>query len=134
MKSEFHQGYYRPLNPKKYKGTTPIIYRSYPELMLFRKFDTSPNVVEWSSESTVIPYIKPTDGKVHRYFVDFKILFEYTGMRQTYLIEYKPYKKLIPPVKGRKRAKTILYETAEYAINQAKFEAAEKYADRKSVV
>ncbi len=67
----FTQGIYTPINPTKYKGTIPVIYRSRPELRLMAFFDKNPKIVEWTSESVVIPYIKPTDGKIHRYYVDF---------------------------------------------------------------
>lgn len=124
-----HQGFYRPLHPSKYKGTLPITYRSYPELKICRFCDASRHIVEWGSESVVIPYRKPTDGRVHRYFVDYYFVFIHKGVIEKYLIEYKPYRQTIPPVAGkRKRAKTVLYEQLTYAVNQAKWEAATAYA------
>ena len=35
--------------------------------------DSSKSVVEWGSETIIIPYISPVDKRVHRYFVDFYI-------------------------------------------------------------
>jgi hypothetical protein len=69
MSSKYKQGTYRPKNPDKFIGSTAT-YRSGLELKFFRFCDYNPNIVKWSSESVVVPYISPIDGKVHRYFVD----------------------------------------------------------------
>ena len=53
----YKQGNYTPRHPEKYKGTWPIIYRSSYELLFCKFCDDNTNVIEWSSESIVIPYI-----------------------------------------------------------------------------
>jgi hypothetical protein len=97
-----------------------------------RWFDTSPNVIKWGSESIVIPYIKPTDGKVHKYFTDFNVtIIDGSGTTRKYVIEVKPYKQTIPPKKhGNKKPKTLLYEQITYAINRAKWDAAEELCSK----
>ena len=126
----YSQGLYPLRNPLKYKGTHPLCYRSHPEFLMMRWFDTKDSIIEWTSESVVIPYIKPTDGKVHRYFVDFScILKNNKNELEKYLIEYKPYKQTIPPSESsRKAPKTLLYEQQAFAINSQKWEATRQYA------
>jgi hypothetical protein len=127
----YKQGIYHPFNPQKYKGTTPIIYRSHPEYKLMYFFDHRPNIVEWSSESIVIPYLKPTDGKIHRYFVDFTcVLKDLNGNLIKYLVEYKPLKQTIMPEKGKKTEKTFLTEQLTYGINMSKWKSAREYAHK----
>lgn len=71
-KKGFIQGQYFPKHPNKYKGkVNEIIYRSSYELQFMNYCDNRSYVVAWSSEEVVIPYVKPTDGKIHRYFMDF---------------------------------------------------------------
>ena len=70
----FHKRIYKPLFPEKYTGDpTSIIMRSSWETMFANWCDKNPAIVKWSSEETIIPYRCPTDNKIHRYFVDFKI-------------------------------------------------------------
>ena len=53
-----YSGRYKPKNPKKYKGDyTNVIYRSLWEKHAFKWCDTNANVIEWSSEEVVIPYL-----------------------------------------------------------------------------
>ena len=69
-----YKGKFRPKNYKKYKGDpTNIVYRSLWELKFMRYCDSSKNIVSWCSEEVVIPYMSPTDRRVHRYFPDFYI-------------------------------------------------------------
>lgn len=71
-KQKFIQGLYKPRHPEKYKGdVSNIVYRSSWELQFMNFCDSSPAVIEWSSEEIAIPYVKPTDNKVHHYFLDF---------------------------------------------------------------
>lgn len=94
-----------------------------------RWFDCSPFVKEWGSETIIIPYVKPTDGRVHRYYTDFNVkIADSKGVVRKFVIEVKPYKQTIPPQKhGNKKAKTLLYEQVNYAINRAKWDAAEEW-------
>ena len=66
------QGKYTPRYPHKYTGdVNTIIYRSSYELQFMHYCDNTPYILHWSSEEVVIPYIKPTDNRTHRYFIDF---------------------------------------------------------------
>src|SRR5581483_9137771 len=95
--AKYLQGRFSPKNPEKYKGdASQIFYRSSWELKLMLRCDTDPNIVEWSSEEIVIPYVSPLDGKVHRYFPDFKIK---TKQGKTMVIEIKPLTQTKPPKK-----------------------------------
>lgn len=121
---------FKPKNYRKYRGDpTNIVARSSWEKMAMIWLDNHYSCIEWSSESTIIPYYSPVDEKWHRYFVDFSATFKYKdGSVKKFLIEVKPYSQTLKPVKGKKKEKTFLNEAMTYTINQAKWEAAEKYA------
>lgn len=126
------QGIYKPKNPKKYIGSVPV-YRSLMELKAFRYLDNNPNVISWSSESVVIPYESPADGKIHRYFVDLVAkLKSKDGTIKKLLIEVKPERQTKPPVEStRKAQKTLMYEKYQFAVNTAKWEAARGWCSKK---
>lgn len=131
-KKEYKQGIFKPINEKKYHGTTPIIYRSGWELHFFRWCDANENITKWGSESVVIPYLNPITGKTSRYFVDGIITIKEGNELTTYLIEIKPYKQTLPPTKhGNKKPKTIITEQRAYATNMCKWKAANEYANKK---
>ena len=131
------KGIYKPQFPQKYKGNpTRIVYRSSWELKMMKYFDLSGNVVEWSSEELWIPYRSPIDGKVHRYFPEFKIrIRDKDGNVSTKLIEIKPRSQTVPPqpkTRGSKPTKRYLQEVATYGINSSKWKSAVDYcSDRK---
>ena len=127
------QGVFTAHYKEKYRGKFPIVYRSSLELKVMRWFDNNPNVVTWGSESVVIPYQSPLDGRVHRYFVDFvAALKEKDGNIKKLLIEIKPYKQTVRPEATRnKKPKTMIYEQTEWAKNQAKWSAAEQWSKSK---
>ena len=131
-RKEWKQGEFTPRNPHKYKGTFPIVYRSSLELDVMRFFDEKSHVVSWGSESIIIPYIKPTDKRVHKYYTDFNVkMKDAQGNVHKYLIEVKPYKQTMPPKNhGNKKAKTLLYEQISYAINDAKWTAAKGWCEK----
>lgn len=130
--TKFLQGTFIPMHPEKYKGTKPIIYRSSYELKMMRYLDNNNNVIQWGSETQVIPYKSPFDGKIHRYFVDFYAFYKINNKIYKFLIEVKPYKKLFKPEKtSHKKQSTLLREQHEYVINKIKFEAATQWAKKK---
>ena len=88
-------------------------------------FDTSPNIISWSSEETIIPYLYEVDRKYHRYFIDFKV--QWKDMSTT-LIEVKPKKETQPPKKINIRGKRYINEALTYVKNMNKWKAAEEYA------
>jgi len=95
--------------------------------------DSDPSVIQWGSETTVIPYVSPIDNKIHRYFVDFCIkVKDKNGNIQKYLIEIKPERFTRPPEIPEKKTKRFIDEVVQYGINDAKWKAAFNYCeDRK---
>jgi len=127
---KFKQGIFKPKNPSKYIGKEQPVYRSGWELKFFRFCDDNTNVVEWASEAVIIPYVSPVDGKVHRYYTDGIIAIkEATGIKK-YIVEIKPSVQTKPPVQGKKKHKTMVYETIRYAQNQAKWNAAKQWCSK----
>jgi len=133
MISKFKQGIFKPQNSQKYLGSSHPTYRSSWELKFFRWADLNENVLAWGSETIIIPYINPLDNAVHRYFVDNFVLFkDKEGKKQKFLIEIKPSKQVARPVSsGKKKRATVLYEQTTWITNQAKWEAAKKWAEKK---
>ena len=91
------------------------------------------DVVEWSSEGIAIPYANPITEKTSCYFPDVAIKMNVGGKLKKFLVEIKPFRQTIDPKtidQGRKKKKTIIYENLNYIKNQAKWEAAKKFADK----
>lgn len=123
-----YSGKFKPKNPQKYKGDcTQICYRSSWELAVMAWCDVQANVISWSSEELVIPYLCPTDGAYHRYFVDFEI-----GLAngQILWIEIKPKKQTLPPQRPKKQNRRYITEVMSYVKNQAKWKAADEAAKK----
>ena len=94
--------------------------------------DERASVIEWGSEEVVIPYRSPLDNRIHKYFVDFYVkIKESNGTISNYLIEIKPSKQTVPPVKPKRQTKSYIYEVTEYVKNQAKWRAAKEFCDDK---
>ena len=124
---------YKPEYPQKYQGDpNNIICRSSWERRFCRWCDLNENILQWGSEEFYIPYISPIDNRVHKYFPDFIIkVKESTGQIKTYVIEVKPKKQTRPPTKKSRVTKSYLYEMKTYAVNEAKWKAAQEFcADR----
>ena len=91
--------------------------------------DSNPSVIRWDSEETVIPYRCGTDKKIHRYFLDFRIMVKNKdGVEKIYLVEIKPDAQTKPPVFPGKQTKRYLTESMTYIKNQSKWQAATNYA------
>lgn len=123
-----YTGRFSPINPKKYLGDpTNIWYRSLWEKQVMRHLDTNLNVVEWSSEEIVIPYLSPVDNKWHRYFPDFFVRTKTGAM----ILEVKPKNQSVAPKVKKRVTKQYINEVMTYGVNQAKWKAADEYcADR----
>lgn len=125
-----HKGKFKPRNINKYRGdVNNIIYRSSYELIVMIYLDKHPDVIAWASEEVIIQYQNPFDNSWHRYFVDFWVKFKNKeGKIQIKLLEIKPLKETVEPVRSEKKSKkTLLYEYTTYAINQSKWAAARKF-------
>lgn len=128
-------GQFIPRHPEKYRGNVDgIIYRSSWEQKFCQFLDNNPNILEWASEEIAIPYVKPTDGRVHRYFPDFWIKYkDRSGQVIQELIEVKPSVQTKPPKARGKRKKQQLHENITYAINVAKWQAATQFCTKKGL-
>lgn len=131
-KSKYTQGFFTPKNPEKYVGNIQKIrYMSSWELHLNQFFDNNPNVLRWSSENIAIPYIKPTDGKIHKYYPDYWV--EYRTKDGKIIQEIMECKPLQQTKKPRSNHKHVLYESVMYAINQAKWAAAVQWCEARGI-
>lgn len=131
---KYHQGFYVPVNPEKYRGdVSNIVFRSGLEKRFFKLFDTESNVLWWSSEELFVPYRSPIDdpslNKVRRYFVD--VIFG-TSNNETFMAEIKPSTQVSKP-KPRKNSKNYINESITYAVNDAKWKAAQQYCDKRNM-
>ena len=126
MYTKTYKGRFRVLNPAKYKGDiTSVIYRSLWELRFMKWCDQSPSIIEWGSETVIIPYVSPVDKNVHRYFVDFYIKVKSkNNTTEKFLIEIKPEKFTKPPEIPKKKTKRFIDEVFQYGVNEAKWKAA----------
>ena len=124
-----YQGFFKPKNPSKYKGDpTNIVYRSGWELKLMLYLDQRKNVIQWSSEELIIPYISPIDNKIHRYFPDFVVTkMDKQNQKETVVIEVKPAKQCIAPKKQKEISRKYITEVKNWGINEAKWKAATEF-------
>lgn len=119
-----YRGKYRVSNPRKYKGDARnVVYRSSWEYKFMEWCDSHPSVEEWASEEIIIPYISPVDGKRHRYFPDFYVK---VGNKK-YIAEVKPSYQTKEPKTQKRNTKKYISEVMTYAVNQAKFKAADEF-------
>jgi hypothetical protein len=119
-----YQGRYTPSFPRKYQGDPKnIIYRSSWEYKFMKWCDITPSVTEWGSEEIIIPYISPVDGRRHRYFPDFYVKIQ----NKKYLVEVKPLRQTKEPKTQKRMTKKYINEVVTYAVNQAKWKAAEEF-------
>ena len=120
---------YKPKHPEKYVGDVNNIWiRSSWEFKFIRWCDLNKNVLQYSSEETVIPYICATDNRPHRYFVDFKVQVRTKdGSEKIYLVEVKPKSQTIPPKQPKRKTKRYLEECQTFIKNQSKWKYATEY-------
>ena len=123
-----YSGRYTVKNPSKYDGDpTKVVFRSLWERQVFKWMDDNPNVIKWQSEETVIPYRCKTDNRIHRYFMDIKMVTK----DKTFLIEIKPKCQTKAPKEPSRKTKRYITEVMAYVKNTSKWETAESYcADR----
>lgn len=133
--SKYRQGIYQVVYKEKYKGNVHAVnFRSSYELKVMRFLDLNPNVLEWSSEETIIPYQNPLTGRVSRYFVDFYAkMKDKNGNVKKFLIEVKPHSQTLPPVQKNRKTKSLVYQQAEYIKNQAKWKSASEYCSKRDM-
>lgn len=137
-------GWYKLQHPEKfikpideYMGSYEkgcIEYKSSLEFRFIKYCDYNKNISKFSLEPFSIPYTKPTDGKTHRYYIDFFI--EYIS-GDKFLVEIKPLSQLSKPRLPHKKTYNNLLRYKEdletYYINQAKWKAAKEFADSRGM-
>jgi hypothetical protein len=129
-----YSGKFSPKNVNKYLGDpTNIWYRSLWERRVMVHLDDNPNVVEWSNEEIVIPYLSPVDNRWHRYFPDFFArIRNRNGLLEAMILEVKPKSQSIPPTPKKRVTKQYINEVMTWGVNEAKWKAAVEYCkDRK---
>ena len=126
--SKFAQGVYKVTNPLKYVGKREPRYRSGWELAFMRFCDTNDNILQWASESIVIPYRHPLTGKMTNYVPDFLITYRTRDNRMcAEVIEIKPKKQSVLESKASARDRAVV------AINYSKWDAATKWCRRQGL-
>jgi hypothetical protein len=124
-----YSGKFSPKNTNKYLGDpTNVWYRSLWERRVMVHLDDDPNVIEWSNEEIIIPYLSPIDGRWHRYFPDFFVRVKNRhGLQEALILEVKPLKQAVPPQVKKRITRQYIQEVATYGINEAKWKAATEY-------
>ncbi len=136
--SKAHKGIYIPKNPQKWVitkrglGEGKIVYRSSLEKRFMIYADLHPDIVKIASEELKIPYVSPIDKKPHTYYIDFWLLVKTKdGKYQEVWVEIKPEQYTKPNFMKRRNKKTKIEEAKLYAVNQAKWNAAQQAASKK---
>lgn len=131
-KGKFDQGTFVPKNPQKYKGSSPIIYRSSWEKKFMNYCDISEMIESWGSETITIPYYNPVAKSVWKYYTDFIVKIRTSEKVFTAIIEVKPHKQTLPPkYTNRKNKKSLMYEHKTWETNKAKWQAAEEFCKKR---
>lgn len=116
------------LNPTKYVGRRPITCRSGWEIKFVRWVDSNSNILEWTSEDIVIPYLYELDNRKHRYFPDFWLKLEdKEGNVVEHIIEIKPLAQTLPPKIPKRKTKQYRERVKTYIKNMNKFDAAQRH-------
>jgi len=148
----FSQGEYKVVNKDKYLGTRTSnsssrdytltmknpIYRSSWEARVMALLDNRKNVIAWSFEGIILPYMN-FDGKQHKYIMDFYCEFYNKDKPNTkMLIEVKPMQQTQPPKKpkinNKKAMNRYMYETKTYITNQNKWKATKQFCKNNNMI
>jgi hypothetical protein len=116
--------------PERYSAVDKTITcRSGWEISFITKFlDKNPSIISWESETKVIPYLYPIDGKMHRYFIDFYFkCYTSEGKIKEYLVEVKPFAETEKPKIPKRQTKGYVERVHTYIKNQAKWDATRRY-------
>lgn len=142
MAYKSYKGWYSLTAPEKFvppidnymgsfnESQQKVEYKSSLEQKSFKYCDCSDNISFWSAEPFPIMYVKPTDNKPHRYFVDLMIEF---ASGNKVIVEVKSSTETKPPKPPKKPNQRNLrhFKRAQktWAINSAKWEAAIAFAE-----
>lgn len=101
------------------------------ELECHTYFDCNDRVIKWSSEEIVIPYFNPVKKRPAKYYPDYYV--EYINPQNEVvreIVELKPLSQTKAPKKNRKNS---LFSNAQFAINVAKWTAAEQFCKDRGI-
>ncbi len=115
--SKFAQGIFTPRHPEKYIGKGSIKYRSSWEFAFMTMLDNHPSVLQWASESIMVPYKNPLTGKQTIYVPDFFVYSQdASGANHGDMIEIKPKKETtMEAAKSRRDQLMVVVNTAKWA-------------------
>ncbi len=118
--------------PEKYKGTRPLTLRSSWEIKFVQNYlDINQSILEWTSETVIVKYLSPIDGKYHRYFIDFSLkALTKDGKTKNIWIEIKPYSQTQLPKEPKRKTKNYLESIKTYMVNQAKWETSKQICEQ----
>ena len=135
MSYNYKQGIYEIDNWDKYVGTQQPRYLSSLEYKFFKWADHCKHIIEWGSESVVVPYYNPVKQRQARYLVDIYIKYnDRDGVLRKELVEIKPSNQSKPPTKGGKSQVNYTKAVLTWEVNRAKWEAASQYAIQHGMV
>jgi hypothetical protein len=130
--NKFLKDKFYPLNPAKYVGSYPIVYRSSWEKKIMETFDRHPDVVSWASESIQIPYYNPVKRTQTVYIPDFIVTYsDGKGKLRAEMIEVKPLDEVpgMPTSTGKSGRAKMLAQV----VNQAKWAAARSFCTKRGI-
>jgi len=135
--SGFNQGYFKPNNPSKYAGPTPIIYRSSWERKFMMWCDKNKKVSMWSSEPVEITYWSRQDSTSRKYYPDFYFkAIQPDNSTKEYLVEIKPKQQIQKPeppkVNSKKALKSYKFLAEQYVKNMDKYNAAKEFCNQRN--
>lgn len=124
MGSRTLSGEYSPINPEKYVGSYPIVWRSTWELTICRMLDMHDSIDQWASESLKIPYFNPLTQRQTVYVPDFMVEFQdRNGKMHLEVWEIKPSKETHLNEARSSRDRAAL------AVNAMKWKAAQEWCN-----
>lgn len=141
VNKEAKKGIYLLNNPHKYIGTLTkdgtqegVLFRSSWEERMYYYMDHNKNIVEWSAESVIIPFLFTLDGKVHRYYPDIYCKVNTRDGIKKYIFEVKPEWQTVEPQKPKNRSlerkKRFEKEMYTFVKNRDKWNAAEEWCKK----
>lgn len=124
--AKYAQGVFVPTNPSKYIGKGHPRYRSGWEFTFMQFCDKNASVLQWASESVMIPYRHPLTGKMANYIPDFIVVYQNKhGKQIAEMVEIKPKKQsLIESKVASARDRAVI------AVNHAKWASAMAWCKR----
>lgn len=121
------QNYFDISKSAKYKGATPVIYRSGLELKFFRLFESVQDYLEWESEPALkIPYV--FEDKTRQYNIDVRFIHKTHG---EYIAEIKPFIQTQFP--NNPESRNFRKDKQVFEQNHAKWTAAKAFAERNNL-